>query len=89
MGFFGFAALSTYAPGGWADFHSGMSPDYGIGLRGGKDFKDAGVGNGSTCSRDLDYGTLGVTNACDPRCAVDSNQFCGGAIANSVFSTGR
>ncbi len=54
-----------------------------------KGFAYAGVQYGQSCVCGNRYGTQGQSNSCNMACTGDSKTVCGGANANSVYSTGR
>jgi hypothetical protein len=54
---------------------------------GGQGFKYAGTQYSTYCFCGNDYGKFGPSNACTTRCAGNFREFCGGAWANTVFTS--
>lgn len=65
------------------------SPKRCIDLCAAKGFAYAGVQYGESCVCGNRYGTQGQANNCNMACTGDAKTVCGGANANSVYSTGR
>ena len=52
-------------------------------------YKYAGAQDGNQCFCGNSYGSHGTSSNCTMACAGNSSETCGGAWANSVYSTGK